>query len=216
MCAVICRKATVALPDANYLSSWCQSPSSRAQNRHFCALLPFGTPVFRVFEHKIEVFVRFWGLEPSFSGFSSTKSGFLCSRGGECGIVKRNRGDAYHFAAAPTLSHQRTDTSAPTPAHQHQRTDTSAPAPANRHQRTSPATAPHQWYQAPSSAVLAPCSAVLAPSSAIWRRQVLSRRLLAPSGTVLAPCSAVRAPSSAVLAPCTVLSWCRQVPSGAV
>ena len=91
----------------------------RAQNRGFCALLGSGTPVFRVFEHKIGIFVRFWGLEPSFSGFSSTKSAFLCSRGGECGIVKRNRGEAYHFAAAPTPSHQRTSTSAPTPAHQH-------------------------------------------------------------------------------------------------
>ena len=50
-CAVICRKAKVALPDAN--------PS-----------LP---------EHKIEVFVRFLGLQPSFSGYSSTKSGFLCA-----------------------------------------------------------------------------------------------------------------------------------------
>ena len=37
---MICRKATVALPDANFLSPWCQSPSFRAQNRHFCALLP--------------------------------------------------------------------------------------------------------------------------------------------------------------------------------
>ena len=188
MCAVICRKATVALPDANYLSSWCQSPSSRAQNRHFCALLGSGTPVFGCFEHKIEVFVLFGDLEPSFSsisstksgflcffglrdpcfrafraqnrgfcallgsgtpvfghfehkigifvrfcpskplfsGVSSTKSGFLCSRGGESGIGKRNRGDAYHFAAAPTPSHQRTST----------------PAPAHQHQLTSPATAP--------------------------------------------------------------------------
>ena len=95
---------------------WVWNPSFqgfRAQNRHFCALLPFGTPVFGHFEHKIEVFVRFWGLESSFSGFLSTKSGFLCSRGGECGIVKRNRGDAYHFATAPTPSHQRTGTSAP-------------------------------------------------------------------------------------------------------
>ena len=48
-CAVICRKATftisvsaVMLPDANFLSSRCQSPSSRAQNRGFCALLPEG------------------------------------------------------------------------------------------------------------------------------------------------------------------------------
>ena len=29
-------------------------------------------------EHKIEVFVRFWPSEPLFSGFSSTKSRFLC------------------------------------------------------------------------------------------------------------------------------------------
>ena len=35
---MICRKATVALPDANYLSPWCQSPLS---------------------EHKIGIFVRF-------------------------------------------------------------------------------------------------------------------------------------------------------------
>ena len=60
----------------------CQNPrfqAFRAQNRHFCALLGSGSPVFRRFEHKIEVFVRFWGPEPSFSGFSSTKSGFLCA-----------------------------------------------------------------------------------------------------------------------------------------
>ena len=59
-CAVICRKATVALPDANFLSS-------RAQNRGFCAFLAFGTPVFGHFEHKIGVFVRLlwkhWPLE---------------------------------------------------------------------------------------------------------------------------------------------------------
>ena len=47
---MIYRKATVAIPDANYLSS-------RAQNRGFCA---------------------FWAAEPSFSGILSTKSGFLC------------------------------------------------------------------------------------------------------------------------------------------
>ena len=50
----------------------------RAQNRHFCALFAFGTPIFRHFEHKIEVFVRFWPSGPPFSGFSSTKSAFLC------------------------------------------------------------------------------------------------------------------------------------------
>ena len=68
---MICRKATVALPDVPF-------PSSRAQNRFFCALLPAGTPVFRPFEHKIGVFVLFWPSEPSFSGFPSTKSAFLC------------------------------------------------------------------------------------------------------------------------------------------
>ena len=80
----------------------------RAQNRGFCAFLAFETPIFGLFEHKIEVFVLFCPSEPSFSGFSSTKSAFLCSRGGESGIVKRNREDAYYFAAAPTPSHQRT------------------------------------------------------------------------------------------------------------
>ena len=79
MCAVICRKATftlsvsaITLPDANF-------PTSRAQNRGFCALLGSGSPVFGLFEHKIEVFVRFRPPEPSFLGISSTKSGFLCS-----------------------------------------------------------------------------------------------------------------------------------------
>ena len=51
----------------------------RAQNRGFCALLGFGTFVFGLFEHKIGVFVRFWGLDPLFSGFLSTKLGFLCA-----------------------------------------------------------------------------------------------------------------------------------------
>ena len=59
-------------------ASRCQSQSPRAQNRDFCALLPSGTPIFGHFEHKIGVFVRFWGLEALFSGFSSTKSRFLC------------------------------------------------------------------------------------------------------------------------------------------
>ena len=51
----------------------------RAQNRGFCALFGFATLVFRLFEHKIGVFVRFRGLEPLFSRFPSTKSGFLCA-----------------------------------------------------------------------------------------------------------------------------------------
>ena len=81
VCAVICRKAKVALPEANYLSSRCQSQSPRAQNRGCCALLGSETPVFGLPEHKIEVFVRFWGSEPSFSSISSTKSRFLCAFG---------------------------------------------------------------------------------------------------------------------------------------
>ena len=69
-----------------FLSSQCQflpsrSPltSSRAQNRGFCALFAFGTPIFGHFEHKIWVFVRFWPSKPPFSGFPSTKSAFLCA-----------------------------------------------------------------------------------------------------------------------------------------
>ena len=76
---MICRKAkftlsvsAITLPDANF-------PTSRAQNRGFCALLGSGTPVFGHFEHKIEVFVLFWPSGPLFSGISSTKSPFLCS-----------------------------------------------------------------------------------------------------------------------------------------
>ena len=71
---MICRKATFTIPDATF-------SSSRAQNRGFCALLVLGTLVFGHSEHKIGVFVRFWGLEPLFSGFSSTKSRFLCAFG---------------------------------------------------------------------------------------------------------------------------------------
>ena len=118
----------------------------RAQNRGFCAFLAFETLVFGLFEHKIEVFVLFWPSEPPFSGFSSTKSGFLCSRGGESGIGKRNRGDAYHFAAAPTPPHQRTRT--PAPAHQHPHTSTRTPAPAHQLQRTD-TSAPAQQRPPP-------------------------------------------------------------------
>ena len=78
MCAVIFWKVTLMLPDAYFLSSRCQSPSSRAQNRDFCALLGSGTPVFGHFEHKIGIFVRFCPSEPPFSSISSTKSRFLC------------------------------------------------------------------------------------------------------------------------------------------
>ena len=82
---------------SRFLCAFClRNPYFRpfqAQNRDFCALLPFKTHIFGLFEHKIGVCVRFWGLEPSFSGVSSTKSAFLCSSRGESGIGKRNRGD---------------------------------------------------------------------------------------------------------------------------
>ena len=51
----------------------------RAQKVGFCAFFAFGTPDFWLFEHKIGVFVLFLPLGPPFSGFSSTKSRFLCA-----------------------------------------------------------------------------------------------------------------------------------------
>ena len=55
--------------------------SPRAQNRHFCALFAFGTLDFRLFKHKIGVFVRFCPPRPPFSGLLSTESAFLCQNG---------------------------------------------------------------------------------------------------------------------------------------
>ena len=55
-----------------------QSPSSRAQNRGFCAFLASGTHVFRHFEHKIGIFVSELAIFPWFLRLSSTKSAFLC------------------------------------------------------------------------------------------------------------------------------------------
>ena len=71
----------------------------RAQNRGFCALLPSGTPIFGTFEHKIEVFVRFYPPEPLFSGISSTKSGFLCAFGCRNPRFQGFRAQNRHFCA---------------------------------------------------------------------------------------------------------------------
>ena len=71
MCAVICRKVTLTLPDANFLFA-------RAQNCHFCALLPFETPIFGSFKHKKGIFVSERATFPGFYPIPSTKSGFLC------------------------------------------------------------------------------------------------------------------------------------------
>ena len=51
----------------------------RAQNRHFCALFAFGTPIFGHFEHKIGIYVLFLASQPPFLAYSSTKSEFLCA-----------------------------------------------------------------------------------------------------------------------------------------
>ena len=41
----------------NYPIILARNLTKNPQNRGFCALLPSGTPVFELFEHKIEVFV---------------------------------------------------------------------------------------------------------------------------------------------------------------
>ena len=81
---MICRKATVALPDANFLSS-------RAQNRHFCVRNGDISLVLAPSEHKIGVFVRFLPSKPPFSGISSTKSAFLCAFAGNQTIGNGNQ-----------------------------------------------------------------------------------------------------------------------------
>ena len=78
---MICRKAIVISLDANFPSSWCQSQSPRAQNRGFCALLPFETPIFGHFEHKIEVFVSEWAIFPRF-WVVLTQNRHFCAREG--------------------------------------------------------------------------------------------------------------------------------------
>ena len=67
------------LQEGHGCSSRCQSLSFRAQNRHFCVRIGNFSLVFAPPEHKIGVFVLFWPSQPSFSGISSTKSGFLCA-----------------------------------------------------------------------------------------------------------------------------------------
>ena len=50
-------------------------------------------------EHKIGVFVRFWLSRPSFSGFSSTKSRFLCFFGLRNPCFRAFRAQNRHFCA---------------------------------------------------------------------------------------------------------------------
>ena len=142
-----------ALPEANFLSSRCQSPSSRAQNRGFCAFLAFETLVFGHFEHKIGVFVLFWGLEPPFSGISSTKSRFLCAFGVWNPRFQGFRAQNRHFCAQEEgkvgLETVTAETLTTLPSHQRTRT--------HRHQQRPPAMAPaQQRHQEPLLCRLVP------------------------------------------------------------
>ena len=51
----------------------------RAQKRHFCVRNGDISLVLAPAEHRIGIFVRFLPSKPSISGFSSTKSWFLCA-----------------------------------------------------------------------------------------------------------------------------------------
>ena len=61
----------------------------RAQNRGFCALFAFGTPVFGRFEHKIEVFVSEWMIFPGFWAFRAQNRGFCARRGCNASCICR-------------------------------------------------------------------------------------------------------------------------------
>ena len=152
--------------------------------------LPGANPY--LFEHKIGVFELFSPSGPPFSGFSSTKSRFLCFfalRNPHFQAFRaQNRGFCAQEEGKVGLESVTAETLTTLPPHLRRSTS----APAHQHQRTRLATA---------------------PSNRTRRRQVLSRRLLTPSGTVLAPCSAVRAPSRAVTC-CPGAVKCRVMPVG--
>ena len=61
----------------------------RAQNRGFCALFAFETPIFGHFEHKIGIFVSETAIFPWFCPLPSTKSAFLCAFAGNQTIGNR-------------------------------------------------------------------------------------------------------------------------------
>ena len=94
---MICRKAHVMLPEANFPFPDATFPSSRAQNRDFCALFAFGTLVFGLFEHKIGIFVSERAIFPWFLPLPSTKSAFLCFFGKRLrdyvSAIKRKQGE---------------------------------------------------------------------------------------------------------------------------
>ena len=65
----------------NYPIILARNLTKNPQNRHFCALLAFGTPIFGLFEHKIEVFVSEWAIFPRFWVVLTQNRGF-CAREG--------------------------------------------------------------------------------------------------------------------------------------
>ena len=74
---MICRKATVTVNASadmiNFSTITLPDGNSCLHSANSCLPGPPSRPP----EHKIEVFVRFWGQEPSLLGISSTKIDFL-------------------------------------------------------------------------------------------------------------------------------------------
>ena len=82
----------------------------RAQNRHFCALFAFETPIFGLFEHKIEVFVRFCQqVFPDYGFYGLTASSIFP-------MAIRHSAPACFFPMAIRLSAASLFASAPWPA----------------------------------------------------------------------------------------------------
>ena len=69
------RTKTSFLSSAGLPNSHCSA--FRAQNWHFCALLPLGSVIFRPSERKSRVFARFYPSERHFSGLPSAKPHLL-------------------------------------------------------------------------------------------------------------------------------------------
>ena len=111
-------------------------------------------------EHKIGIFVRFWGLEPSFSGISSTKSRFLCffALWNPHFLVFRAQNRGFCAQEEGKVGSESVTAETLTTLPPHLRRRTSAPAPAH-----PPSNGPQQWHLAPSSAVLVPCNAGWVP-----------------------------------------------------
>ena len=65
------------------------------QNRGFCALFAFETPIFGHFEHKIGIFVSETAIFPWFCPLPSTKSAFLCAFAGNQSIGNGNQAVGY-------------------------------------------------------------------------------------------------------------------------